>query len=402
MCFIDIDDTIRQTYGYAKQGAGYGYSGVKGINALIGTISTPLSAPVIAATRLRKGSSNSARGAARLVTDVCATARSVGADGLVVLRADSAYYNADVVAAAHRGGAAVSITARLDRAVLAAIATIPADAWTPIQYPNAIWDETQQRLISSAEVAETPYQAFSSRPAADRVHGRLIVRRVKELNPVEGQDELFTAWRYHAVFTDTNLTMLQAETTHRQHAIIEQVIADLKSSAVAHLPSGIFTANAAWLVCAAIAFNLTRAAGTLASRFHAKATTATIRRHLITIPARIARSARRTVLHLPRDWPWAPPGPPCSPWQPGHPARPPPPDHPAPKARPRTDQWKSRTDRQTTHTHHTEQSPKGVESLRPPESHRWIAAMMSVLADAGLSSSYGWPGVRLAGSRPHR
>ena len=147
--------------------------------------------------------------------------------------------------------------------------------------------------------------AFTSRPRAEQVSGQLIVRRVKELNPVEGQDELFSAWRYHAVFTTSPLPMLQAETTHRGHAIIEQVIADLKGSALAHLPSGKFAANAAWLVCAAMAFNLTRAAGALASLFHAKATTATIRNQLIGVPARIARSARRTVLHLPRDWPWA-------------------------------------------------------------------------------------------------
>lgn len=305
VCFIDMDDTIKATYGYAKQGTGYGYSHVKGINALIGTISTPISAPVIAGTRLRRGPTNSTRGAARFVADLTGVATSLGATGLVILRADSAYYNAHVCAAAHRSGARVSITARLDKAVLAGIGGIDEDAWVPIRYPNAIWDEDQQRLISNAEVAEIGYTAFRSRPRREQVPGRLIVRRVKELNPVEGQDELFQAWRYHAVFTTSPLPMLQAETTHRQHAIIEQVIADLKGSAMAHLPSGVFTANAAWLVCAAMAFNLTRATGALASLFHAKATTATIRTQLIGIPARIARSARRTVLHLPQHWPWA-------------------------------------------------------------------------------------------------
>ena len=73
------------------------------------------------------------------------------------------------------------------------------------------------------------------------------------------------------------------------------------------MPSGKFTANAAWTVLAAIAFNLTRAAGVLASAFHAKATTATIRTQLIAVPARIARSARRSCLHLPRHWPWQDP-----------------------------------------------------------------------------------------------
>jgi hypothetical protein len=98
--------------------------------------------------------------------------------------------------------------------------------------------------------------------------------------------------------------MLEAEKTHRAHAIVEQVIADLKSGALAHLPSSHFAANGAWLVLATIAFNLTRAAGTIASVFHAKATTATIRRQLIAVPGRLSRSARKLVIHLPKDWPW--------------------------------------------------------------------------------------------------
>jgi len=112
------------------------------------------------------------------------------------------------------------------------------------------------------------------------------------------------SWRT-AVFTNSPLVMLQAEADHRRHAVIEQVIADLKNGPLAHLPSGKFNANGAWLVLAAMAFNLTRAAGTLASPFHAKASTATIRRQLINIPARPVRSARRVHLRLPINWPWA-------------------------------------------------------------------------------------------------
>ena len=98
--------------------------------------------------------------------------------------------------------------------------------------------------------------------------------------------------------------MLRAEKTHCAHAIVEQVIADLKSGALAHLPSGQFASNDAWLIMAAIAFNLTRAAGTIDSVFHAKATTATIRRQLNAVPFRLTRSARRLVIHLPKNWPW--------------------------------------------------------------------------------------------------
>jgi len=303
LAYLDVDDTLKQTYGYAKQGAGRGYTGVKGLNALLAIVSTPRSAPVITAARLRKGSTNSARGAHRFVTDALITARKAGASGVLVLRADSAFYGHDVIAAALRRGARFSITARQDRAVRKAIAHIDPGAWTTIEYTNAVFDQQSQQLISDAEVAEITYTAFTSRPKAQHIGGRLIVRRVKDMNP-SNQSELFTAYRYHAVFTNSPLPMLEAEKAHRAHAIVEQVIADLKNGPLAHLPSGHFWANSAWLVCAAIAFNLTRTAGALASTFHAKATTGTIRAQLITVPGRLARSARRLTLHLPTGWPW--------------------------------------------------------------------------------------------------
>ena len=303
LAYIDIDDTVRQTYGYAKQGAGRGYTGVKGLNALIAILSTPSGAPVIAAARLRKGSTNSAKGAARLVADALITATKAGATGVRVLRADSAFYGYEVIAAAVRHNSCFSITARQDPAIRKAIATIGPDAWTAIKYTNAIFDADQQRWISDAEVAEIPYTAFSSRRRDQHVSARLIVRRVKDMNPAN-QSELFTAYRYHAVFTNSPAPMLAAEAAHRAHAIVEQIIADLKNGPLAHLPSGRFAANGAWLVCAAMAFNLTRAAGALASVFHAKATTGTIRAQLINVPARLARSARRLTVHLPSSWPW--------------------------------------------------------------------------------------------------
>ena len=303
LAYVDVDNTVRRTYGYAKQGAGRGYTGVKGLNALLGIISTPSSAPVIAAARLRKGSTNSAKGAHRFVADTLITAKAAGATGVVVLRADSAFYQADVIAAARRQQACFSITARMLPPVRKAIAGMAADGWTPIKYTNAIWDHDAQAWISDAEVAEIEFTAFTSLAKRKQVTGRLIVRRVPDMNPAH-QSELFTVYRYHAVFTNSPLPMLQAEKAHRAHAIVEQVIADLKNGPLAHLPSGSFSANSAWLVCAAMAFNLTRAAGALASVFHAKATTGTIRAQLINVPGRLATSARKLTLHLPTDWPW--------------------------------------------------------------------------------------------------
>ena len=311
--FVDVDDTIIEVHGYAKQGAGFGYTRVRGLNALIATVTTPAAAPLIVAQRLRKGACGSPRGAKRLVGDaVKQTRRLLGEGSPVLVRMDSAYYGRDAVHAAITGGAAVSVTVRLDPAVKTAIATIDQDAWTTIKYPNAIFDEATGTWVSKAEVAEVPYTAFSSRKKADRVPGRLVVRRIPDVHASKkqaaGQGTLFDLWRFHAFFTTVpadQLDTVAADSTHRGHAIIEQVHADLKASALAHLPSGRFTANSAWLVLAVITFNLTRAAAALTEAPElVRATTATVRRKLIHVPARVASSARRITLHLPHAWPW--------------------------------------------------------------------------------------------------
>ena len=317
LALVDLDDTIVEVHGHGKQGASFGYTGVRGLNASAATVTAPGGAPVIVATRLRKGSANSAKGAERIVADALGTVRrlrSAGATGMVLLRADSAYYGRPTVLAAVRAGAKVSVTVRQNTLVQRAIESIPAGAWTTIEYPNAIRDEDTGVWVSRAEVAEIPFTAFASAKASQHVPGRLVVRRIPDLNPPADPDQasLFDVWRFHAFFTTVPADVMDtvaADRTHRGHAIIEQVFADLKGSALAHLPSGKFNANAAWLVLAVIAFNLTRAAGTIAGGAHARATTATIRRRIINIPARIATSARRITLHLPTAWPWQ------EPWQ---------------------------------------------------------------------------------------
>ena len=317
LVLVDVDDTVIEVHGYAKQGASFGYTRVRGLNALLATVSTNGSAPVIVAQRLRKGSCGSPRGAARLVADALKTVKAMtgGPGGMTprpLLLADSAFYGRATIGAAIRAGADVSVTVRLNPKVKRTIAAIADDAWTAIEYPDAVFDEQTGRWISRAEVAEIGYTAFAGHPA-EAVSGRLVVRRIPDLNPrgKHGQDPLFDTWRFHAFFTTTNPDLLDtvaADRTHRAHAVIEQVHADLKNSALAHLPSGRFTANAAWLVLAVIAFNLTRAAATLTRQPRlAKATTATIRRTLINVPARVASSARRITLHLPAAWPWQQP-----------------------------------------------------------------------------------------------
>ena len=296
-------------YRTPRLNTGFGYSGVRGLNALLATVSTETSAPVVIGQRLRKGSAGSPRGAARIVADALKTVTRLPGmlTAPVLLRADSAYYGHATVSAALRAGAEVSITARQDPAVKRAIGTIADTAWTKIKYTNAIYDHDIRDWISVAEVAEIPFTAFSSKPKKDRIKGRLVVRRIPELNKKKlSQPALFDTYRFHAFFTTSTLDTITADQVHRRHAIIEQVNADLKNSALAHLPSGVFTANAAWLVLAIIAFNLTRTAGMIADQPGrlARATTATIRRTLIAVPARLARSARRITLHLPENWPW--------------------------------------------------------------------------------------------------
>jgi Transposase DDE domain group 1 len=311
LAFVDIDATQKRVYGHAKQGAAFGHTKiqgksllVRGLNVLAATICTPLAAPVIAATRLRGGNANSARGAASFATEAVGTARSAGCTGTIIVRADSAYYSAAFCGAVRRAGARFSVTVNMDPKIRAAIAAISQDAWTAIRYPRAVWDDQLRAWVSDAEIAEIAYTAFTSKKG-QAVTARLIIRRVRDQNKqaAAGQDELFCVWRYHAVFTDSGFELAQAEAQHRDHAIVEQIFADWNDGPLTHLPSGFFPANAAWVACAAIAHNLLRAAGSLASLAYSKARGATIRRDLIDVAARTARHGRgHLTLHLPEGW----------------------------------------------------------------------------------------------------
>ena len=270
--YVDLDSTHRQVYGYAKQVAQHGrLKGNKTLHPLIATVSPPISQPVFPGIRFLKRPSPDVRGAARFLAETLAVVRQIAPNAIIVVRADSKFSTAEVVATAARYDAHVSLTTGANPHVNAAIAAIDEDAWTAIHYPNAFVDTDTGELVSDAQVAEIGYTAFTGRPKKLQATGRLIVRRVKRLNPAAtcGQATLFDTWRHHAVFVTSGFETLQAEGQHRDHAIIEQTIADAASSALAHLPSGVFTANAAWAVLWAIAHNLTRATGTLASAFHA-------------------------------------------------------------------------------------------------------------------------------------
>lgn len=306
IAFLDVDDTVREVHGYAKQGAAFGYSKVRGLNIQLATISTPTASPVIAQARLRKGNTASAAGCGRLLAQAITTARAAGVAGRVLARADSAYYGWAFVGTAIRHKAWFSVTARMNPSVVKAIASMEEGAWRAIEYPNAVYDEAEQRWVSDAEVAEIDFVAFTGRRKAEHVPCRLVVRRVKRLQPLasdgSAQGELFATYRHHAFITNSTLGTVEADQRHRDHALVEQVIAELKDNALAHLPSGKYAANAAWVSCAVIAFNIARAAAVAANMRTAR--WATLREKLIKVPARIANTSRRLDLHMPEHWPW--------------------------------------------------------------------------------------------------
>ena len=305
--FIDIDSLLRPVYGHGKQGASYGHTKIagkqilrKGLSPLATVISTDTAAPVITGMRLRAGRAGSGKGAGRMVAQAITTARAAGATGQIVVRGDSAYGTRAVIEACQRAGVRFSLVLTKNPAVRRAIDAIDDESWTPVKYPGAVQDPDTGAWISDAEVAEIPYTAYASTNHA--VTARLIVRRVKDARYL---DALFPVWRYHPFFTNNPEPVAAADLTHRRHAIIETVFADLIDGPLAHMPSGRFGANSAWVLLAAIAHNLMRAAATIAGGTLAVARGSTLRRKVVNVPARLARPQRKPALHLPRHWPWA-------------------------------------------------------------------------------------------------
>jgi hypothetical protein len=285
---IDIDSTVVETYGLQKQGgAKFSYLGVRGYHPLVASLANT---GELLHARLRGGNAASGRGAATFVAETIARVRDAGARGALTLRADSGFYAGAVVSACRRADVAFSITARKNRSIQAAIDAIPDTAWTPIPY----W------LDGGADVAETEYTAFAGTRHA--VTCRLLIRRVR---PTPGsQLALDVVFDYHAILTDRDGDPLAIEADHRRHAVVEHVIADLKHHAgLAHLPSGKFAANAAWLALIGIAYNLGRWTANAAGL--GRVTTKTLRLTIIATPARLVQRSRQRRLRMPRHWPWA-------------------------------------------------------------------------------------------------
>jgi hypothetical protein len=286
---IDLDSTICETYGLAKEGGSdFTYTHTRGYHPLLAVAAG--TGDVLAA-RLRGGNANTVRGAGSFLAETIERVRAAGASGDLVVRADSGFYAHAVVAAARRRRVRFSITIRQHASVRRLIEAIPEEDWTPIPY----W------IDGGADVAETTYTPFAGEKDAQPV--RLIVRRVK---PTPGsQLALLTLYDYHAFITDRDGTTLELEADHRRHAEIENAIRDLKYGVgLNHLPSGKFAANGAWLAVQVIAHNLARWTARIGLD-EGIVTTKTLRRRLFGLVGRLTRSARRIRLHLPARWPWA-------------------------------------------------------------------------------------------------
>ena len=285
---IDLDSTICETYGLAKEGARHhGYTGARGYHPLLAIAA---GTGEVLMSRLREGRANTARGAAHFLRETVGRVRYGGARGQLTVRADSGFYAHTVVAACRKMDVRFSITIRQRASLRDLIEAIPEEDWTPIPY----W------MDGAADVAETTYIPFQTKPDAAPV--RLIVRRVK---PAPGsQLALFATYSYHGFITDRDGETLELETDHRRHAEIENAIRDLKYGVgLNHLPSGRFAANGAWLAVQVMAHNLARWTARIGLGQQI-VTTKTLRRRVFALAGRITRSARRLTLHLPRRWPW--------------------------------------------------------------------------------------------------
>jgi len=283
---VDIDSSICETYGLAKQGGTkFTYNHVRGYHPLFAVIA---GTGDVVHCRQRGGNANSGRGAAGFATEAFSRLRAAGANGPITLRADSGFYSGAVAAACRKAGVAYSITVRLNKALHKVIAAIADDAWAPIPY-----------FLDGADVAETTYRPFGKKAPLVR----LIVRRVK---PTPGsQLALLVDYSFHAFVTDRAGETIYLEADHRRHAVVEDTIRDLKYGVgINHMPSGRFGANTAWLGVNVLAHNLARWTSRLGLGETLIATD-TLRRRYLRTPGRLTHSARRFTLHLPHRWPWA-------------------------------------------------------------------------------------------------
>jgi hypothetical protein len=275
---VDVDSFIGEVHGYKKQGVGFGYTKQRGYHPLM---ASRAGTGEVLHIRLRKGKANSSRGVLRFAEELIARVARAGASGEKLLRADSAFWNKKLMKRLQDAGWSYSISIRCQKGVSDQIASIPAGDWqTLADYPDD----------GEAQIAETTYNGK-----------RMIVRRTRLIG---AQGELWPDWRHFPFLTNRTDALQIVEAEHREHAVVELTVRDLKDQALAHFPSGQFNANSAWTVVSAIAHNLTRWTTVIGLPGHTVRTARTVRRRLLQIPGRLTRTARQWTLHLPARWPW--------------------------------------------------------------------------------------------------
>jgi hypothetical protein len=280
---VDVDSTICEVAGKAKQGAAFGYTKVLGYHPIL---ATRAGTGEVLHARMRKGSANTARGARRFIEELVARVRRAGASGEIVLRVDSGFWSKETIATLGRLDVRYTMAIRTgNKAVAKVIAAIDEGAWADIDYtPDG-----------QAQVAETTYKGR-----------RLIVRRTRLTD--SAQRRLWPDWRHHAFLTDLDGPAADVDAFHRRHAEVELAIRDLKEGAgLEHVPSGQFFANGAWLCCAVLAHNLLRWSVTLGRRspIEELIVARTVRTRLIAIPGRLVNCSGTPTLRGPLGWPWA-------------------------------------------------------------------------------------------------
>ncbi len=281
---VDLDSTICEVHGKQKQAAGYGYTSVLGYHPLL---ATRAGTGEVLSARMRRGSANTGRGVVRFVDELVGVLDRGGAAGTRTVRADSGFWSWKLIDRLDAHGIAWSITVRLHTNMKAAIAAIPETAWQEIDYT----------LAGYAQVAETAYTAGNGRRQRCV---RLVVRRTRLAD--KAQQRLWPDWRHHAFITsDHEIEMVDADRFHREHALVELAIRDLKEGAgLEHIPSGHYQANTAWLLCAVLAHNL----GCWTTLFTGQPPV-TNRTRLISLAGVIVNRSRQLILRLPARWPWA-------------------------------------------------------------------------------------------------
>jgi hypothetical protein len=280
---MDLDSTICAVCGKAKAGAGYGYTHVLGYHPLI---ATRCDTGEVLHARLRRGAANTGRGAVRFVEELVARARRAGATGQLIMRVDSGFWSNRTIATLERLGVGFTMGVRMQKSVVSAISAIDPSAWTPIEYTND----------GEAAVAECEYNGR-----------RLIVRRTRLIGR---QSTLWPEWRHFGFLTDLEGHAVDLDAFHREHARVELAIRDLKEGAgLEHVPSGHFFANAAWLLCAALAHDLIRWTAMLGELTPTEHFTVarTVRTRFFSVPGRLVSRSGVPTLRTPLEWPWAEP-----------------------------------------------------------------------------------------------